>query len=105
MNKTIKHIAALILLWVFLFPSMVKLEHHHDVYKIDRSVDGKQFNVFHEQCYVCSFEFSLFSADSLTPDFRNEKLLVDYCCNYKWAYYSSLSNYSFLLRAPPALIV
>lgn len=105
MNKTIKHIPALVLLWVFLFPSMVKFEHYHEVSKINRTADGKQLDVLHEKCYVCSFEFSIFSTDSLTLDFEDERLLVDYCNNYKWAYYSSLSNYSFLLRAPPVLIV
>lgn len=100
MKKKIKNITSLLLLVVFLFPSIVKLEHHHEHFKC-KAKNEKHYHVYHEKCAICSFEFSIFSSDIKNVDFQKEQPLSKYCNNYNSVNYSTLSNYSFLLRAPP----
>ena len=85
---------------IFITPSIVKLEHHHDHF-ICKANNEKHYHVFHEKCNICNFEFSVFSSDFKNADLQNEKPLDNYCNNYCSAYYSNHSQFSFLLRAPP----
>jgi hypothetical protein len=100
MIRKIKNITSLLLLLVFLLPSIVKLEHHHEHFNC-HAENEKHLHNFHEKCAVCSFEFSDFSSDIEIIDTVNEKPLDNYSNSYSSIYYSTLSQYSFLLRAPP----
>jgi hypothetical protein len=100
MIRNLKNIASLLLLLVFILPSIVKLEHHHE--RIDcQAKNEKHFHEFHEKCAVCSFEFSIFSADVENIALPKEQPVARYCNNYRSVTYSTFTKYSFLLRAPP----
>ena len=101
MIRRFKKIAYLLLLLVFISPSIVKLEHHHQHFEC-KAKNEKHIHVFHEKCAVCNFEFSVFSLDFNTLVLPKEQPLANYCNNYKSVNYSAFSKYSFLLRAPPS---
>jgi hypothetical protein len=102
MNRKFKNITSLLLLFVFLLPSVVKLEHHHQhfLYK----AENENFSHFlYQKCGICNFEFFVFLSDFGNIDLHDEKPLTNYCNNYYCSYYSNLSQFSYLLRAPPGL--
>lgn len=100
MIKNLNKITSLLLLLVFLLPSIIKLEHHHEdiIYK---AVHEKQFNVFHEKCAICNFEFSAYMMTFNNSDFQKENPLDNYSNKYNSKDHSNRSQFSFLLRAPP----
>jgi hypothetical protein len=100
MTGKFKHTTALTLLLVFLMPSLLKLEHHHDHEICDESIGGNMA-FFHEKCLTCSFEFSVFTELTEKFDFRKEDQSTPYCKNYKSVTFSNLTHFLFLLRAPP----
>jgi hypothetical protein len=102
MNRRLKNITSLLLLLVFLVPSIVKLEHHHEHF-VYNSKNEKNSQVLYGECGICNFEFFVFLSDLGDIDLQNETPLVDYCNNYNCLYYSNPSQYSYLLRAPPGL--
>jgi len=95
-----KNIISLLMVLILLMPSIVKLEHHHEHF-ICKAKNEKHYHVFHEKCGICNFEFSVFSSDIENIDLQKEKPLNNYCNNYSSVYYSNLSQFSYLLRAPP----
>jgi len=100
MTRKFKNITSLGLLLVFLMPSIVKLEHHHE-HEICGDNTGDHRAFFHEKCLTCSFEFSVFTEDIEKFDFRKEDQSTPYCNNYQSVFFSNLPHFSFLLRAPP----
>ncbi len=100
MIRKFKNIVSLFLLLVFILPSIIKLEHHHEHFEC-QAKNEKHFHKFHEKCAVCSFEFSVFWSEFENIVSTKEKPLARYYNNYSSVNYSSLSKYSFLLRAPP----
>jgi hypothetical protein len=100
MNRKFKNITSLLLLLVFILPSIVKLEHHHEHFEC-KAKNEKHYHVFHEKCAVCNFEFSVFSSDFKNIVLPKEQPVAQYCNNYSSVNYSTLSKHSFLLRAPP----
>jgi hypothetical protein len=97
--RKIKIVLSLFMLAVLLSPSVIKLDHHHDLYIIPGP--GNQLTVTHERCAVCSYEFSLFLSDDMAKDAgRVEVIGKDYPL-YETRHYISISEYNFLLRAPP----
>jgi len=102
MSRTLKKITSLFLLVAFLMPSVVKLEHHHENF-ICKTKKEKRFHVFHENCNICNFEFSIFTSTDEIIEPTKEETLVGYINNYCSAYYYNFSAFSFSLRAPPSL--
>jgi len=100
MIRKLKNIASLLLLLVFLLPSIEKLEHHHE-HSNHYLKSEKDYPEFKDNCYVCDFEFSVFSSDFETIRLQKEQHLDKFCNNYSSFYYSNHSEQSFLLRAPP----
>ena len=100
MIRKFKKVASLLLLFVFLLPSIVKLEHHPEHFEC-KAKNEKHYHVFHKKCAVCNFEFSIFSPDFENIVLQKEQPVSTYCNNYRSVNYSTLSKYSFLLRAPP----
>jgi hypothetical protein len=101
MNRKLKNIASLLLLAIFLFPSFIKLEHHHEHFSCNAK-NEKHFHEFHHNCSICSFEFSVFSSDSEIISIACDNLCDTYSNNYSSQLYSNLSQFSFSLRAPPS---
>jgi hypothetical protein len=102
MNRKLKNITTLLLLLVFLLPTIVKLEHHHENFAYKEKVE-KNAQVLSGKCGICDFEFFVFLSDYEIIDLHNEIPLVKYCNNYDCSYYSNLAQFSYLLRAPPGL--
>ncbi len=104
MIRKFKNITPIFLLLVFLLPSIVKLEHHHQDFEC-KTVNEKYYHVHHDKCVICNFEFSVFLSGSGDIDFQKENPLEYFCNNYDSVYFSNLSQFSFLLRAPPELTI
>jgi hypothetical protein len=98
--RKFKNIASLLLLLVFLFPTTVIMEHHHEHFEC-KAKNEKHYHEFHEKCAVCNFDFSVFSPVYKDIISQKNNPLSHYSNNYISLYYSRLSDYSFLLRAPP----
>jgi hypothetical protein len=100
MNFKLKNIISFLFLLIFLFPLVVKLEHHHE--HISNKVKSENpTSVLNEKCLVCNFEFSVFSTDIENVDLLLEKPIANYCNNYCSIYFLNNSQSSALLRAPP----
>jgi len=104
MGRKLNNIISVFFLLVFLLPSLVKLEHHHEDFKC-KAINEKHIHVFHEKCVVCNFEFSVFLSNLESIDFRKEKPLEYFCNNYDSADFSNLSQFSFSLRGPPVILI
>ena len=100
MIKKLHYISSILLVLVFLAPSIVKLEHHHEHF-ICKAKNEKHYHNNHVKCEICLFDFSFFSSDIKYVNLENEQPSDQYCNNYRFNYSSILSKYSFLLRAPP----
>lgn len=98
----IRVIGAWLMVMVLLLPSLAKIEHHHDDF-VCKAQNEKHIHNQHETCYVCHFEFSLFSVPPTVlsvckndfPVLQMPVLLV--------VHFTDLSRFTFLLRGPPAV--
>ena len=102
MTRKFKNSTTLLLLLVFLLPSIVKLEHHHENTQY-KAHHAEHYHVYHEKCYICEFEFSVFLADTREMDLQEENPLVEFCNHYESVNLTDQSQFSFLLRGPPSL--
>lgn len=100
MDNKLKKIASLLLLMVFFLPSIVQLTHHHEHFEC-KAKNEKHYHKLHEKCAVCDFQFSVFSNDFFEVVVPKQQHSIQYCNNYSSVNYSTLSKYSFQLRAPP----
>jgi hypothetical protein len=101
MIKEFKKAISLLLLLAFLLPSIVKLNHHHAHIEF-KDTSEKQYHEFQEKCGICTFELAVFLADLDISELQKENPTDCYFNNYNSQYNFTLSQYSFLLRAPPA---
>jgi hypothetical protein len=100
MITSLKNSTSLFLLAVFLLPSIVRLEHHHESYDCKANTE-QHFQSLHKKCAVCDFGFSVFSLAYEHFILQKDNPAFNYSNHYRSVNYSSLSTYSFLLRAPP----
>jgi len=102
MIKKLKNTISLLFLLVFLLPTIVKIGHHHEHF-ICKAKNEKHFYEFHEKCSICNFEFTVFLSDIENIDLQKENPLDSYSNKYISLFNYNLSQYSFLLRAPPSV--
>ena len=95
-----KKAASLLLLLIFLLPSIVKLEHHHEHFEC-KVKNEKHYHSLHERCVICSFEFSVFLSESVNINLLNTNHTDSYYNSYVSQHFSNLSQFSFSLRGPP----
>ena len=100
MLRQLKNITSILLLLVFLFPTIVISEHHHEHF-VCKAKNEKHFHELHDKCAICSFEFSIYTSVKEEIVLQKDKPLVYYYSNYNSPYFYNHSAYSFLLRAPP----
>jgi len=100
MKVKFKNIISLMLLLVFLLPTIVKFEHHHQ-HNFCQPLNEKQLRVFHDKCVICNFEFSVFLSAIENIELQIDIPVDSYRNHYKSLSVSNLSQYSFALRAPP----
>ena len=102
MRRKFKNIVSLLFLIGFLLPSVVKFEHHHQHFEC-KAKNDKHFHEFHEKCSICNFEFAVFLSDIGNITLQKENPADRYCNDYISLNNYNLSQYSFLLRAPPCV--
>jgi len=101
MKERFKYVVAFFMLWVFISPTIVKIEHHHEVFTCDAK--GEQhLHQYHQKCEICTFEFPLFEALPNKISFQIEPVVVDFYNKHNSPNYFNPAKYSFLLRAPPS---
>ena len=97
-----KKVASLLLLLIFLLPSIVKLEHHHEHFEC-KVKNEKHYHSLHERCVICNFEFSVFLSEHENIDLLSANHSDNYYNSYISQYFSNLSQFSFSLRGPPVV--
>jgi hypothetical protein len=102
MVKVLRNGMAIFMVAIFLLPTMVKLEHHHDHF-VCKAKTEKHFHDHHEKCQICSFEFSVFMSEEFFSLPENPISFGGYINDYKVGNFSTTPDYTFLLRAPPVL--
>ena len=100
MIRRFKNITSLMLLAVFLLPSIIKIAHHHEHFEC-YAKNENQYHDYHSKCAVCNFEFSVFSLEFENIVLQKILPVTGYINNYCSVKYSTFTKYSFLLRAPP----
>lgn len=101
--RKFKNITSLLLLMVFLLPSIVKLEHHHEHHDCISS-KGDHYREYHDECAVCNYDFSVISMDFVAIEIPKIEQLSQYLIGDLPSNDSTPSQYFFLLRAPPLQI-
>jgi len=101
MAKKFKRILSAIMFVALLIPAVARLEHHHDHNLYQKGTEELPA-WFREHCAICNLEFSLFIIEELTSYPPGYEFSSYYINTYKSIYYQDLSDFSFLLRAPPA---
>ena len=96
----LKKIFSLLLVLIFITPTFVKIEHHHDDF-VCSAKNELHFHNYHQICSICSFEFSTFADSNNLPFSTYFNFLKDKICLFKQVDSFSSFLYSFLLRAPP----
>ena len=99
-NKLYRHISSVVLALLFLTPTLVKMEHHHEHF-VCHATDEKHLHEQHERCGVCNFEFSLL--EDVTVFFftsQSQPSLPEFRAVYD-SFAKQTLRYSFMLRAPP----
>ena len=100
MIRNFKNSIIYLVLLVFLLPTIVKLEHHHEHF-ICHAKNERHFHVAVDKCEICNFEFSISISDVECSDLQIETPIDRYTNSYNFLSGLDFSKYSFLLRAPP----
>jgi hypothetical protein len=100
MTRKFKYITSVLLIFVFLLDTVAKIEHHHKHYAIDFK-NERHNTVIQNNCPICNFEFPVFLSGIENSHLQNANHLDAYLNTYNSRYNSNLSQFSFLLRAPP----
>ncbi len=100
MIRKFKNSTIYLVLLVFLLPTIVKLEHHHEHF-VCHAKNEKHYHVAVDKCDICNFEFSISLSNIENSDLQAETPIDRYTNSYNFLYCLISSQYSFLLRAPP----
>jgi hypothetical protein len=88
----------------FLIPSVVKIEHRHE-HGIPKGNTELPSGEYHDNCVICNFEFSVFLSFNDEVYFEENEHLIRFINDYSSIHFQNLSQYNFLLRAPPSFQV
>lgn len=108
MKQKFKNIIVSLLLSIFLIPTFIKLEHHHEHHYNPSECSQKNQQKspkLEEKCAVCNFEFSIFVTQSAIAVSKKIELFDGYVERYRSHNISNFSKYSFSLRAPPIPLI
>lgn len=98
----LKYIFTLLLVLLLFAPIIVKFEHHHNHFEC-KSKTEKHIHTEQEKCYICNFEFSVFSSNFNELFTVKISPLIKFIHSCYKFHNSNWSKYSFSLRAPPYL--
>ncbi|MDN5296177.1 MAG: hypothetical protein PWQ71_283 [Bacteroidota bacterium] len=99
MNRSYTRYIPFFLIFIFLFPSVVKLEHHHQ--RTGCCHSEKSCQTFHENCPICDFHFSIFTDQIQKIDLEVLTHFDRYKNQYNTPCTFSFTNLPFSHRAPP----
>lgn len=100
MIRKLAKLSSRLILLVFLLPTAVKLEHHHE-HDDCQQESTLLYHSFHEDCDICNFEFAAFCQNFGISDLEKENPSDNYRNHYRPANYSGQSESATLLRGPP----
>jgi hypothetical protein len=104
MSGNRKHIVSIILVVILLMPAVIQIEHHHD-HHYNHDQKEKSTTFFNQKCIICDLQFPTF----INKDFVLFSISFDYIelrANLHTPFqYLNNPKYSFLLRAPPVLLL
>ena len=98
--RKMKVIASVVLLIVFLIPSIAKIQHHHK-YSTCNAINEKPAACIRDNCPICNFEFSVFIPSIINIEFQNNIYSDNFCNHYNSPNNSRIPEYTFSLRGPP----
>lgn len=104
-NPIARIITVMLLAFVILLPTIIKVSHHHTEQKLCKDYSQKNFHVDHENADFCDICF--FSISSFNHLFYKTDNFTSFICNtepVKTDYSFKLSSSAFTskqLRAPP----
>jgi len=98
--KNTKKIFSVLLLLLFLSPTVIRDFHHHEHF-ICHAKNEKHIHDHHPDCKICKFEFSVFKQDFYKTGFDKISFSDSYLTFYKVPHVISTGVLSFSLRAPP----
>ncbi len=84
-----------------MMPSIIKIEHHHN-HSEPANNSEFSYNKYHDKCLICNFEFSVFLQLDEEVYFEEEDHPEYYLNDYNSKHFENLSQFNFLLRAPPS---
>lgn len=106
MIKRLKHIVSLSMVIIFLTPLITELFdvffHHHERYA-SSAQEINHVRTYHKKCPIPDFQLSIFSLQTNIAVKEKVEYFDDLIVNFRSDYYLETSDYSVLLRAPPAL--
>ncbi len=105
MKSVLRKILAVFLLGIFLYPLPVKALHNHDHESKLNNISKKYIHSAHDKCYVYEYAFSIFNSEQHSDIKPFELLKYTYFETKKHIVVSLSQKQSFLLRAPPILLI
>ena len=100
MRTKLNKIVSVILLMVFLFPTIVKLEHHHKYNSVNVK-DERHLPVLKENCAICNFALPVFIPDLENINIQAVNFIIGYINNYQSPTLFNHTQFTFSFRAPP----
>ena len=97
----IKNIVSLCLVLLFLLPSVIKLEHQHHHSSVCHEDNHNHIREHHEKCYVCVFEFQIFTSDVQKFRISTDAPVTEYRSGQHLLIPEINKPFSFFLRGPP----
>ena len=98
--RKMKVIASVVLLIVFLIPSIAKIQHHHQ-YSSYNAINEKPAACIRDNCPICNFEFSVFIPSISNIEFQSNIYSDKFINHYNSSNNSRIPGYAFSLRGPP----
>jgi hypothetical protein len=95
-----KKLIALFLLFAFLLPNLVKIEHQHNHFAC-QAKEQKHLHKNEAKCEVCKFEFSIFSSHFISYKLESLQALFAYTKHYNSSFCFTRPSGIYQLRAPP----
>ncbi len=96
--------AAILLLWVFITPLIIKTFHHHEELFVCTAKAENHYHNHHETCPICNYEFSVFPEKDIFLQIEVNRILNSYVFGFISFSVLKPDHLISLLRAPPVIL-
>lgn len=100
MFKNLKNLFSLFVVLFILTPSFVRLNHDHKHFVCGETT-GSHYYTGHDDCSVCSFEFSIYLKDESPDEISENEFYGIFNNEFVIGFHSFFTGYSFVTRGPP----